>query len=305
MQPAIAVIGAGLMGAGVARTLIREGHGVTAYDVSRVALDRIRQDGAITADSIPGAVENAAYVLLSLPGPAQVRETIHSIIQVRDSAAPLTIIDISTIDPATSIEMANTCDSVGAAYVEAPVSGGPRGAENGTLAIMVGCREETFADIKPLLEELGSNIYYLGSTGTASLVKLCNNAVVAATAAILGEAFLLASAGGISSDQLAAVLSKSVGASGTLDVFGKHIIEGDYSSPTFSLGLMHKDLDLFMQTARHYGITTLLGSLTFQLYDGAHHQGWDKEDHTVVCRLLETLNQSKIRSRGPQVEVTT
>lgn len=305
MESAIAVIGAGLMGGGVSRTLIRKGHTVIAYDVSRAVLDRIGHDGVGTADSVAAAVENASHVFLSLPGPAQVRETVLDILQVRGSKAPLTIIDFSTIDPATAVAMAGSCREMGVAYVEAPVSGGPKGAENGTLAIMVGCGEDTFADVKPLLEEVGSNIYHLGPTGTASLAKLCNNAIVAATAVVLGEAFLLASAGGIYSDQLASVLSRSVGGSRTLDVFGKHIIEDDYAEPTFSLALMHKDLDLFMQTARQYGITTPIGSLAFQLYDGAHHQGWDKEDHTVVCRLLETLNQSRVLSHSSPVEATT
>ncbi|MCL6597614.1 MAG: NAD(P)-dependent oxidoreductase [Alicyclobacillus macrosporangiidus] len=277
------------------RTLLRKGYSVGAYDISRDALDRAARDGAIPYNSLQEAVLEADYILLSLPAPQHVRETVGVIAETVRAERGVTLIDFSTIDPATAKDCAQICEEHGISHLEAPVSGGPQGANNGTLAIMVGGRKETFEQARPLLEDLGSNVYYLGETGTAALVKLCNNVVVGATAVALSEAFALASAGGVPPRQLAEVLSKSVGGSRTLEVFGRHLIEGDYSSPTFSLGLMHKDLGLFVDTARKHGITSLIGNLTYQLYTSAQRHGWQREDHTVVCRVIEELSGRPIQ----------
>jgi 3-hydroxyisobutyrate dehydrogenase len=290
----ITFIGAGMMGRGMIRTLLQKGHTVTAYDVTAKALEQVREFGARTSDSLEEAVAGSQFILMSLPGPKQVIEVIKEILEIKkEEIGDVFVIDFSTIDPKTSKQMASLCSQEGVTYFEAPVSGGPQGANAGTLSIMVGGEEAKFADIEPILYEIGKSIYYLGQTGTASLVKLCNNVVVATTAVALGEAFVLASAGGICPQQLAEVLSKSVGGSKTLEIFGPHMTSGEFEPSTFSLGLMFKDLGLFMETAKEYGISTLSSSLTYQLYNSAFAQGWGQQDHSVVMRVLESLGQAQ------------
>jgi 3-hydroxyisobutyrate dehydrogenase-like beta-hydroxyacid dehydrogenase len=127
------------------------------------------------------------------------------------------------------------------------------------------------------------------------LAKICNNIVVAATAAVLSEAFLLASAGGIAPQKLKEILENSVGGSRTLDVFGHHIVSGDYSAPTFALGLMHKDVGLFIKAMQQYELTSFIGSLTNQIYNGALQQGWANQDHSVICKYFEFINNKSIQ----------
>lgn len=295
MAKQVAFVGAGLMGSGMIRNLVQRDYRVKAYDVSAQALKRVEELGAMPVTTLQEALAGNDHVLLSLPEPPQVREAVQEIVREHDNADgnEMMIIDFSTIDSGTAKDMANLTSISGIRYLEAPVSGGPKGADSGTLSIMVGGDQDTFLHVKPLLEVLGSNIYYLGDTGNASLVKLCNNAVVAAITAILGEAFVLAASEGISPDQLASVLSTSVGGSKTLEIFGHHMVSGDYSKPTFSLSLMHKDLGLFMETARQNGVASLLGGLTYQLYEAAYSKGWSKEDQSVVCRFLEEFVNQK------------
>jgi 3-hydroxyisobutyrate dehydrogenase len=292
MTNSITYIGAGLMGSGMIRTLLGKGYEVSAYDLSQQALERVREYGASPIHSLDEALGMNKFILLSLPGPAQVNEVVAKIATLRQGESDLVVIDFSTIDPQTAIQSAAVLKAAGIQHVEAPVSGGPKGANAGTLSIMIGTEESTYAQAQHILEAVGGNLYYLGVTGTAALAKLCNNVVVAGTTAILGEAFALAAAGGIAPQQLKDVLSQSVGGSNTLELFGKHMTSGDYSEPTFALSLMYKDLGLFMDAAKHYKVTSMLGTMTYQLYNGAHLQGWNNQDHSVVCRLLEMMNNT-------------
>jgi 3-hydroxyisobutyrate dehydrogenase-like beta-hydroxyacid dehydrogenase len=287
------VIGAGRMGSGVIHTLLEKGYQVTAYDNSKEAMELVQKSGAVAAESVEAAVEKSDFIFLSLPGPVQVREIVAQITKVIPIGKKF-IIDLSTIDPKSSKDMAELCDSAGFTYIEAPVSGGPKGAHSGTMSIMVAAEEEDYKQIEPLLQDIGKSIFYLGQSGTASLAKICNNIVVAATASILNEAFILASAGGISSDKLKEILENSVGGSRTLDVFGPHMVSGSFSEPTFALGLMHKDLGLFIDASKQFNVTLFMGSLVYQIYNGAMAQGWEQEDHTVVQRYLERIGNKHI-----------
>lgn len=298
MTKQVTFIGLGLMGTGMISNLVQQEYTVKAYDTSAQALERAEKIGATPIDNIQEALADSNQILLSLPGPPQVRGVVQELLRAKDDTdiKDMVIIDFSTIDAGTAKDMVDLAAASGAQYLEAPVSGAPQGAHSGTLSIMVGGDQDTFLRVKLLLEDLGKNIFYLGDTGAASTVKLCNNAIVAATTAILGEAFALAAAEGHASpEQLASVLSTSVGGSKTLEVFSKHMVADDYSEPTFSLGHMHKDLGLFMETVGQNGVASLLGGLTHQLYAAANNRGWSREDQSVVCRLLEGMNREQTR----------
>jgi 3-hydroxyisobutyrate dehydrogenase len=289
----VLVVGAGRMGYGVIQTLISKGYQVMVSDPSSEAVNRAKNIGAEAHEDFNQSVNEASFIIFSLPGPDQVKEMVDKIVDTNVTHQPF-IIDLSTIDPRTAIEAGEKSKLNGLRYLEAPVSGGPGGAETGTLAIMVGAEEEDYQQVKPLLNDIGKNIYHLGAIGTASIAKICNNIVVAATSAALSEAFLLASAGGIEPEKLKEILGNSVGGSKTLEVFGKHFVSGDYSNATFSLGLMNKDVGLFSKAIEQYGITSMIGSLTSQIYKGAISQGLAAEDHTAICKFIELLNNKKI-----------
>lgn len=300
MTNKVLVVGAGRMGFGVIKTLTGKGYQVTVSDPSSEALKRAENIGAEASVDFNQSVRDNSLIIFSLPGPKQVKQMIEKVISLNVAHQPF-IIDLSTIDPQTAIDANEKCKVHGVSYIEAPVSGGPRGAETGTLSIIVGADESDYEEVKPILNDIGKHIYYLGATGTASIGKICNNIIVASTAAILSEAFILASAGGIKPEKLKEILENSVGGSKTLEVFGNHFISGDYSKPTFALGLMHKDVGLYAETVKQYGLTSLVGSVTCQIYNGARSNGLTNEDHTAVCKFLEQLNNTKI-DRGIPVE---
>lgn len=289
----ILIVGAGRMGFGVIKTLISKGYQVTVSDPSTEAVNRAVNIGAEASVDFNQVAVDHSIIIFSLPGPLQVKEMTERMADLNVTHQPI-IIDLSTIDPQTAIDAGQTCKLNGLRYIEAPVSGGPGGAESGTLSIMVGADEGDYQQVKPVLNDIGKNIFYLGAIGTASIAKICNNIVVASTATILSEAFILASSGGIEPAKLKEILDNSVGGSKTLEVFGHHFVSGDFSKPTFALGLMHKDVGLFAEAIKQYGLTSLTGSLTCQIYNGARAQGLEQEDHTAICKYLEEMNNRKI-----------
>ncbi len=240
-------------------------------------------------------------VILSLPSTGIVKDTAT---KIKNAAGgnEFSVIDLSTIDPQTAKDSYELLKTVGVSYIEAPVSGGPTGAESGTLSIIVGGAESDYLKVLPLLEQIGKNIFYLGEVGSAALAKICNNIVVAATASILSEAFILASAGGIEPQKLRKILENSVGGSRTLDVFGDHFVSGDFSNPTFALALMNKDVGLFMEAIKQYDVTSFIGSTTYQIYNGAmKKEDWKFGDHTVVLKYLEMLNSKEVNRSNEEV----
>lgn len=302
MSKKVLVVGAGRMGFGVIKTLISKGYRVSVSDPSNDAVNKAVSIGAEASGDLKQSVSENPTIIFSLPGPIQVTEMIEKITGFSLTHQPL-IIDLSTIDPKTAINASEICTLNGVHYIEAPVSGGPGGAETGTLSIMVGANEKVYHQVKPLLHDIGKNIFYLGEVGTASVAKICNNIVVATTTSILSEAFILSSAAGIDPEKLKEILVNSVGGSKTLEVFGKHFVSGDYSNPTFALGLMHKDVSLFTEAVKQYELTSLVGSLTSQIYNGARAQGLEQEDHTAICKFLEEINNKRIERNNVVEEV--
>lgn len=178
--------------------------------------------------------------------------------------------------------------------MDCPVSGGPSGADQGTLAIMVGGDQEVYEAAKPVLDAMGTNIFYIGESGTAQVVKLCHNMIVAVNAVALGEAFLTGAKAGLSPKTLAAVIAKSVGRSGVLEIFGPIILENNYDNPKFMLKHMYKDMGLYMKTVDAVNMSSYLGNLVHSLYRSAMLQDKGDKDHTAVCQVLEELAATKI-----------
>lgn len=295
MEKRVGMVGTGLMGGGMAKTLLRAGFAVNVFDVDQARMTSVVEAGANGMDSLPRLVKAQPVVLMSLPGPAQVAEVMEQVIEIwHGIGRPGIVIDFSTIDPVSAIKMADKAKVAGGHYLEAPVSGGPGGAANGTLAIMVAGNEAVVQDMRPVLDVVGQNVYYLGSNGTAQLVKLCNNVVVATITAVMAEAYVLASKGGVSPGTLAEILAKSAGGSKALEIFSPHVISGEYSPPTFALGLMLKDLGLYVETCKAYDVPTVLGALTHQLYRMGGIQGLSGLDQSAITQVLEKMGTSPI-----------
>lgn len=287
----VGIIGCGLMGKGITKNYVDQQYKVLVYDPDPRTKDWIMENGAIAADSLKELSVEATIVISSLP-------TIDSIMTTflgengvfRFIKEGSVIIDMSTADANTAIQLAEEAKRKNLYFFDCPVSGGPDGAKNGTLTLMIGGDEEKYTEIRPILEVVGEHIFFLGKSGNGQIAKLCNNMIVSSTILSLGEAFLTAEKGGISRERLAEVLSIG-SATKVFNVFGSNIIKEEYDNVLFSLNHMHKDLSLYMKTAAALNSPTFLGAISYQLYEAAKATGKGNKDSTAGCEVLESLSK--------------
>jgi len=290
------------MGRGIIKNLVQKGFAVRVYDTSERALAAARDMGALPTPSPAEAAAGAEAVVLSLPAPEVVREVVLGDEGVLGTLkAGAVIVDTSTIDPATARDLAARAAQRDVAFLDAPVSGGPPGAEAGTLAIMVGGDRAAFDYVQPVLQAIGTSIYYVGASGSGQTAKLCHNMVVSVTTVILAEALLTGSKAGIDPKLLADIMAHGVARSGTLELFGPNLTRGSYTDLIVRLTIMEKDLHLFLQLAESLDQPTFLPQAAHQFYRAARLQGKGDLDQTAVCQVLEELAAWRIAG-GPSTE---
>ncbi|MGO2861546.1 MAG: NAD(P)-dependent oxidoreductase [Brevibacterium sp.] len=246
----IAVVGLGSMGGAMASTLARAGWTVTGFDPSPEARERAKEHGIRTEEDLTSATDHD-YVLLSLPNAAIVRATVPVLLSV---PSIIGIVDTTTSDPATSRAMASLAGDHGAAFVDAPVSGGRAGAAEGRLNAFLGGEAAAVETCRPVLETLtGGSFHHLGGPGSGNVVKLINNALAAANLASVGEALSIAQAWGVDPAVAAASVSNATGGSRvTSAMYPDWVLSGTFDSG-FSMGLMARDAALAVAIAKEVG----------------------------------------------------
>jgi 3-hydroxyisobutyrate dehydrogenase len=286
----IAWIGTGIMGAPMARRLLRAGHRVTVFNRTRARAQALTADGATLADDPAGAVRGAEVVFTMVPDTPDVE-------QVMDRIAPALeagriVIDMSTVAPAGVRRIAERLDERKVAFLDAPVSGGEPGAIEGTLTIMVGGSREAFDRARPLFDQLGKRITYMGPAGSGQMTKLVNQVAVAVNLEATVEALLLAARGGLDPALALEAIGAGAAASWQLNNLGPKIIARDYR-PGFLIKLLRKDLRLLNEVARETR-TPLPGlALVSTLFDAASAQGHDNDGTQALATVLATLAASK------------
>lgn len=289
---AIAFIGLGTMGLPMARRLVAAGHGVVACDADPA---RAAALGKATAATPAEAFSEAEIAITSLPSPAAVEEVVLGPDGLRAGARPdTTVIDMSTSPPALMGRLAAGLGEAGVDFLDAPVSGGPRGAEAATLAIMVGGSRRVFERHRRLLEDLGSLVVHVGDTGAGQTVKLCNNLIVAAEMVAIAEACAVLEQEGIDPRLAYEVFTSSTSDSRVMrnrfpipDVRPEHPASNDYA-PLFTLDLLSKDLQLALDLAAQAGVRAEVGALVLELYAKAQARGLGALDYSAVYRLLRS-----------------
>lgn len=248
----VGFIGTGNIGRPMCANVIRAGHEVAVHDLREESAATLIELGARWAESPAAAARGAEVVLTSLPGPSEVEAVLTGPDGILDGAAPGTVLfDLSTNFPATVRRLARAAAARGVTMLDAAVSGGTRGAEEATLAIMVGGDRAAFDRCEPLLRCIGANVFHMGELGNGAMVKLINNLVSIGSGLILHEAIVLAEKTGIDPARAHEVMSV---ASAAPFVRGMpRLLERDFEAPTFSLGLAAKDLRLAVQAGREAG----------------------------------------------------
>ena len=261
----IGYIGLGNMGGALARRLqLREP--LLVFDGSKAAVDRTVAAGATRCESVADLASRCEIVCLCLPTSAEVRSVIFSEDGVLSSAQPgTTIIDQTTGDPIATRAMAAELREHGLELVDAPVSGGVRGAEAGTIAIMVGATPPQYELVAPVLEKISPNLFHAGDVGAGHTIKLVNNLLSGAQRLLSYEAVGLATKNGVDAEKAVEVLTAGGGRNAYLERNMGDIIHGRMQA-AFTLGLAHKDLRLACQLGIDSGVPMLFGNVARELY---------------------------------------
>src|SRR5712691_5828113 len=290
----IAFIGTGNMGLPMLANLLKKGFSATAYDVVPAALDRAVALGAARAASPAAAAATGEMVITILPSSGNVEAAYLGAGGIIDGVAKGRLcIDMSTIDPGTSQRVAARLAERGVRFVDAPVSGGVGGATAGTLAIMVGGAAGDFAEAKPALDAMGTNIIHVGAVGAGEVAKLCNNLIAGTAFVAVSEAFRIGAAFGVDPQVLTAVIAKSSGATWVME--HNHPVPGVNPNsaasrqyePGFMTDLMAKDLGLAVSAAREKRVPVVVAPAAQQLYRMASSHGFGRKDCASVYQFLK------------------
>src|SRR4051812_16393278 len=290
----VGFVGLGVMGKPMARNLMKAGHELVLFSRTRASVDEVATEGGTAANSPREVSENADVVILMLPDSPQVREVLDGddglLAGAREGSL---VIDMSTISPVVTREIAEQCGARRIGWVDAPVSGGDVGAREATLSIMAGGSEEDFARAKPLFEALGKTIVHVGPVGSGQVVKACNQVVVALTIEAVSEALVLGSKAGVDPATIIEVLSGGLAANKVMELRGRNFLEHDFT-PGFRIDLHHKDLGIALATAREYGVALPSTAAVDQMLQALRSSGRGDRDHSALLTHIEDLSDHEI-----------
>ena len=289
MSSRVGFIGVGQMGAPMAERLVAAGHQVAVFDARPAAMQPLVARGAIATGSVREAASGAEVVFACLPSP----EISKSVALGADGIAGVegvrVYIETSTIGTAALKTIANGLKARGISVLDAPVSGGPRGARAGKLATMVAGDRAAFDHARPLFEAIAGKVFYVGAEpGLAQITKLANNMISAAAMAVSMEAAAMAVKAGVDAHTLIDVVNASTGRNtATTDKFPQSILPRtfDYGG---KLGIMYKDVELCFAEARALGVPMWVGSAVVQLWFQAMAEGRGQDDYTTLMKMIES-----------------
>jgi 2-hydroxy-3-oxopropionate reductase len=290
----IGFIGTGIMGQPMVRNLVKAGYRLVIHNRSRAAVDALTAESdAVTAASSPAEVARAAdTVILMLPDSPDVRAVVFGDDGVLSAVRPgFLLIDMSTIAPSTAIEVSTAVGTAGGSAIDAPVSGGDKGAIAGTLSIMVGGSEDDLNRAMPLFEAMGKTIVHIGGPGAGQIAKACNQVMVAINYAAVSEALVLAERSGVDPEKVAQVLGGGLANSRVLEMRGQTMIKGEFQ-PGFRVDLHRKDLAIALATGRERESALLVTALVSQLYDALSATGGGQLDHSALITMVQRLSGS-------------
>jgi 3-hydroxyisobutyrate dehydrogenase len=295
MADRVGLIGLGIMGKPMARNLLKAGIALTVYNRTRAKADELVAEGAKVAGS-PAEVAQASDVIITIvtnsPDVEQVVLGEKGVIEGVQKDTVL--IDMSTISPEVTRTIGDRLSERGVAMLDAPVSGGERGAIDGTLSIMVGGEAALFERCRPIFEAMGKKLVHCGPLGAGQTVKLCNQIVVGLNNLAMSECMVFAAAAGISVDRMLEAVSAGAAGSWALSNLAPKLLRRDFS-PGFKVGLQQKDLRLALEAADRMHLSLPGLALTHQLYGALERRGLGDEGNHALVRAIEYLSDVTVR----------
>jgi 2-hydroxy-3-oxopropionate reductase len=284
----IGFIGLGLMGKPMARNLLKRGYALVVHSRSRAPVDELVAAGATAAVSPADVARRATTIITMLPDGPDVEQVLEAPDGVFSAMQPATvIIDTSTISPAIAKRLALRAKALGAAMLDAPVSGGEIGAINATLSIMAGGDADVFASVKPVLDAMGNpeRVVRIGDSGAGQVCKVCNQMVIGGTLAVVAEAFALARKAGVDPALVREALLGGFASSRVLDVHGERILKRNYT-PGFRAKLYAKDYRIAAETLRDHDVPSPVTSVVHDLVDELIASGRGEEDYSALAEVI-------------------
>jgi len=291
-RPRIGFIGLGVMGKPMAKHLLAAGFPLTVHSRSPGPVDELVAAGAARADDPATVALGSDVTITMLPDTADVELVLTGHRGVIESAtAGSLVIDMSSIEPGSTRAMAEKFATKDVAMLDAPVSGGERGAIDAALSIMVGGEESAFTRAMPVLETLGANIVYVGASGGGQVCKACNQLVVAATIEAVAEALLLAERSGVDPAKVRAALLGGFAASKILEVHGQRMLDRAFE-PGFRIRLHRKDARIIERAALSAGSPIPSFAVVSRQLQDAVEAGRAEQDHSALYAVLAAAAMS-------------
>src|SRR5690606_14619610 len=274
------------MGVPMALNLIRAGHDLTVHRIKERSKVLV-EEGAVAAPSAQEVARRSEVVILMLPDTPDVEQVLTAEDGVVAGLAPGTlVIDMSSISPVATVDLARRVHDAGGEYVDAPVSGGDVGARDGTLTIFVGGSDAAVGRALPLLDLMGRTITHMGPVGAGQATKVVNQIIVALTIEAVAEGMAVAEASGIDPATVREALSGGFASSRVLELHGQRMIDRAFE-PGFRIRLHRKDLGIALASAEHYGAELPGTAAVARQMDQALARSWGELDHAALFRVLD------------------
>jgi 2-hydroxy-3-oxopropionate reductase len=289
-------IGLGIMGKPMAKNLLKAGFNLVVFNRSNGPVEELVKEKALSANSPGEVAEHSEVIITMLPDSPEVEEIILGKDGVIRGTKPgSVVIDMSSINPLVTQEIAKALKEKEVEMLDAPVSGGEIGAIQGTLAIMVGGEEKVFNDCMEIFKAVGKNIVHVGGIGAGGYVKLVNQIIVALNIATVGEAFSLGVKAGLDPQVIYQAIRGGLAGSSVLETKAPMIFGRNFK-PGFKIRLHQKDLKNALSTAKDLGVPLPLTSLVQQILISLMTDGRGDEDHSALATFFEKMAKVEIKS---------
>jgi 3-hydroxyisobutyrate dehydrogenase-like beta-hydroxyacid dehydrogenase len=294
----IAFLGLGIMGAPMARHLLKAGHVVSLWtNTAEKARKLATEHGGTFAATPADAARDAEFVFICVGNSAMVEGVLFGSDGVANSAKPETIVvDTSTVSPTFSRQTGEKLAERRVAFLGAPITGSRPGAENAALTWMVGGDRATFEKTRPLMEIMGKKIYYCGGPGMGLHAKLTQNLVLSNILQAFNEGIVLSTKAGVDPELMLDILANSAAKSGLIEFKAPYVLRGDFA-PNFSVKWMHKDIGLMLESGEALNVPLLLTGLTHQIFQNVIASGFGEEDICSTIKPLERAAGVQVRKR--------
>lgn len=290
-SPKIGFVGLGIMGRPMALNLCAAGYPLHVYARRRESMLPLQEVGAFACSCPAEVAEAADVVFVMVSDTPDVESVIFGAGGVAAAGkSGLIVVDMSTISPVATRDMATRLMAKGMSMLDAPVSGGEAGAIAGNLSIMVGGASEVFDRVLPLFQVMGKNIVHIGSHGAGQVAKACNQITVGGAIAAVAEAMLFARENGADPYKVRQALLGGFAGSKILEVHGKRMLDQDFK-PGFKAGLHQKDMDIVLDTARQIGLALPTTAMVAQFLNALVGAGDGELDSSAIVKIIERMSR--------------